>query len=580
MKNDSLLKTVVAYVDLLVLFFIIFDLGYKANLEVTAQKALGLIIVTCVLLALNMVRYRFSSIAVSKNVARVSALINATVLGITIVAAMLSSKDSTAALLVTIRPVIEIGLVGYFVFRLLSLVRYVYEIYYNPAIVFVSSFLVLILVGAFLLMIPRATVGSISFLDALFTATSAVCVTGLIVVDTATTFTTTGQAIIMGLIQMGGLGILTFTSFFAFFFKGSTSFKEGLNVKDFMSQESLGDVFRTAVNVVIITLGIEFIGVLLIYWNIADVDGLENKWFFAFFHGISAFCNAGFSTLTNGLNENVVKFKYGMQWIIMALIVLGGIGHGVLINLVHYLKSRLKFNYTGTGFLPDFRVVTINTKIVITTTTVLIVLGFLLVGVLEYNHILLEHDSTFGKITAAMFHAITPRTAGFNTSDFTLLQVPTILVIILLMWIGGSPGSTAGGIKTSTFALAILNIIAIAKGKSRIQIFRRRVSSESTSRAFAILFISLLCIGLSTLGMLLCEPSGTDFMKIAFESFSAYCTVGLSLNLTPTLTSGSKCILIVTMFVGRIGMLNLLFGILRELNHQFYEYPKENILIN
>lgn len=311
-----------------------------------------------------------------------------------------------------------------------------------------------------------------------------------------------------------------------------------------------------------------------------DVKGPDNKLFFAFFHGISAFCNDGSSTLSSGLNEQVIKFNYGMQLVVMVLIVLGGIDHGVRLNIIHYFRSRLTFNYTHLSFLPDYRVVTINTKMVITTTIVLIVLSFVVIGLLEYDNILQEHDSVFGKITATMFHTITPRTSGFNTSDFSLLHFPTMLIIIFLMWIGGSPDSTAGGIKTSAFALATLNIIAIARGKSRIDIFNRRISSESTSRAFAVLFLSLISIGLCALGIPLFEPDGTDFMKVAFESFSAYCAVGLSLNRTPNLTSGSKCVLIIIMFVGRIGMLNLLFGILRELNHQFYEYPKENILIN
>lgn len=580
MKSESLFRTAVAYADLLVLFYIIFDLGFSANLEVTANKSLGLVIITFSLLVLNLARLRFSKSEGVKKTARVSASINAIVLLVAAVVAALSTYDNQLEMLVAIRPVNETGLICYFIFRLLSLVRFVYEIYYNPAIVFVGSFFVIIIIGAFLLMIPSATTSEITFLNALFTSTSAVCVTGLIVVDTATEFTLTGQAIILALIQIGGLGILTFTSFFAFFFRGSSSFKEGLNVRDFMAQESLGDVFKTALHVVVITLVIEAIGIGLIYLSILDVKGLDNKWFFSVFHGISAFCNAGFSTLSNGLNESIIKFNYGLQWFIMALVVLGGIGHGVLINSLHYLGSRLKRNYGGIRFLPDYRVITLNTKLTFVTVFILILGGALLIGSLEYNNILLEHKSIFGKITASFFHAITPRTAGFNTSDFTLLSVPTILILLLLMWIGGSPGSTAGGIKTSTFAIAILNIIATARGKSSIQLFKRRISAESTSRAFAILSISLVCIGLCTIGLLICEPVGTDPLKIAFESFSAYSTVGLSLNFTPTLTAGSKVIIIITMFVGRIGMLNLLVGILKELNHQFYEYPKENILIN
>jgi Trk-type K+ transport system membrane component len=196
------------------------------------------------------------------------------------------------------------------------------------------------------------------------------------------------------------------------------------------------------------------------------------------------------------------------------------------------------------------------------------------------NNTLLVHNTTFGKITTAAFNAVTPRTAGFNTMDFTQFSVPTLLFMIFLMWIGASPASTGGGIKTSTFALATLNIFTIARGKSRIQLFGRRISSESTSRAFAILCISLIIIGFAIIALLIFEPKGTDLLAVVFECFSAYSTVGLSLNFTPTLTEPSKYVIIVTMFIGRIGMLNLMIGMLRQINHQFYEYPKENILIN
>jgi Trk-type K+ transport system membrane component len=190
------------------------------------------------------------------------------------------------------------------------------------------------------------------------------------------------------------------------------------------------------------------------------------------------------------------------------------------------------------------------------------------------------HRTFFGKLTTAAFNSVTPRTAGFNVIDFSQMTVPSLLFVIFLMWIGASPASTGGGIKTSTFALATLNIIAIAKGKERIQIFGRRISSESTSRAFAILCISLIVIGIAIMALLILEPQGTPLLTVAFECFSAYSTVGLSLGFTSTLSEPSKYVIIAVMFIGRIGMLNLMIGILRQMNHQFYQYPKENILIN
>jgi Trk-type K+ transport system membrane component len=217
---------------------------------------------------------------------------------------------------------------------------------------------------------------------------------------------------------------------------------------------------------------------------------------------------------------------------------------------------------------------------VIYTTIILLISGFIFLFISEYNNTLLIHDTIFGKITNAAFNSVTPRTAGFNVIDFAEMTVPSLLFVIFLMWIGASPASTGGGVKTSTFALATLNIFAVASGKSRIQLLGRRISSESTSRAFAILCISLIVIGISIMALLIFEPEGTPVLTVVFECFSAYSTVGLSLNFTPTLTNPSKYVLIATMFIGRIGMLNLMIGLLRQMNHQFYEYPKENILIN
>jgi len=460
------------------------------------------------------------------------------------------------------------------------LVRHIYDIYFNPAIVFVGSFMILALSGAFLLMMPSATTNGISFTNAIFTATSAVCVTGLAVVDTAKDFTLIGQSIILVLIQLGGIGILTFTSFFAFFFRGGSTFKEGLNTKDFIAQEGLKDVFRAALNVVIFTIGVEIVGAAFIYSSISDNPGIENEFFFAIFHSISAFCNAGFSILPNGLYDGSIRFHYYFQWIIMILVVFGGLGHNIVFNFYQYLKTYIIELFDKKIIHKQVPIITLNTKIVIYTTIILLFTGWIFLFISEYNNTMLEHKTLFGKITNAAFNSVTPRTAGFNTVDFTEFTVPSLLFIIFLMWIGASPASTGGGIKTSTFALATLNIFAVAKGKNRIQFRGRRISSESTSRAFAILCISLIAIGVSIMALLILEPEGTPLLTVAFECFSAFSTVGLSLNFTPTLSEPSKYVIIATMFIGRIGMLNLMIGLLRQMNHQFYEYPKENILIN
>jgi len=493
---------------------------------------------------------------------------------------MLHLDFSTNYILQKVKPILEGGLIIYFLIRLLVLVRHIYDIYFNPAIVFVGSFMILGLTGAFLLMLPSATTNGITFTNAIFTAISAVCVTGLTVVDTAKDFTLIGQSIILVLIQLGGIGILTFTSFFAFFFRGSSSFKEGLNTKDFIAQEGLKDVFRAALNVVIFTISVELIGAVFIYFSVLDNSSIGNKFFFSIFHSISAFCNAGFSIFSAGLFDESIRFDYFLQWIIMILVIFGGLGHNIIFNFYQYIKTYVLEFFDKKRIHKQVRVITLNTRLVIYTTLLLLITGFIFLYISEYQNTLLLHNTTFGKITNAAFNSVTPRTAGFNTVDFTKFTVPSLLFMIFLMWIGASPASTGGGIKTSTFALATLNIFAVAMGKTRIQILGRRITSESTSRAFAILCISLIVIGISIMALLIFEPKDTPLLTVVFECFSAYSTVGLSLNFTPTLTEPSKYVIIATMFIGRIGMLNLMVGLLRQLNHQFYEYPKENILIN
>ncbi|UGS23583.1 TrkH family potassium uptake protein [Flavobacterium channae] len=580
MEKESLLNYLYRFFDIIVLLFIVFDFGYDFEENYNSPHVIGLILLSIGLLAFNAFKFFIYKYKSNKKVALANMVLLTAILSISGIISILNLEFPTHYILQKVKPLLEGGLIFYFLLRLLVLVRHIYDIYFNPAIVFVGSFVILALMGGFLLMLPSATTNGITFTNALFTSTSAVCVTGLTVVDTSSAFTLVGQSIILVLIQLGGIGILTFTSFFAFFFRGSSSFKEGLNTKDFIAHEGLKDVFRAALNVVMFTLAVEIVGALFIYSSIIEVASIENKFFFSIFHSISAFCNAGFSILSAGIYDEGIRFDYYLQWILIVLIVLGGLGHNIVFNFYQKIKIHFVEFFDKKIIHKKIRIITLNTQIVIYTTLLLLIGGFIFLFISEYNNTLLEHSTTFGKVTAAAFNSVTPRTAGFNAVDFTQMNVPSLLFIIFLMWIGGSPASTAGGIKTSTFALATLNIFAVASGKSRIQLFGRRISAESTSRAFAILCISLITIGISIVALLIFEPKNTPLLTVAFECFSAYSTVGLSLNFTPTLTEPSKYVLIACMFIGRIGMLNLMVGLLRRLNHQFYEYPKENILIN
>ena len=580
MERETLLNYIYRFFDIIVLFFIVFDFGYDFAENFTTPHVIGLIILSFFLLLFNLIKFYLFKFKKNKNVALVNVVIISALFISSLIVSIIHQKQDYHFILQKIKPLFEVGLILYFLLRLLVFVRHIYDVYFNPAIVFVGSFLILILSGSFLLMLPSATSNGISFTNALFTSTSAVCVTGLTVVDTSSSFTIIGQSIILALIQLGGIGILTFTSFFAFFFRGSSSFKEGLNTKDFLAQESLTDIFRTALNVVIFTLAVELIAAIFIYFSINNNLSIHNKFFFSIFHSISAFCNAGFSIFSTGLFDNSVRFNYFFQWIIMILIIFGGLGHHIIFNFYKYLKTYVIEIFNKKIVHKRVPIITLNSKIVIYTTIILLLGGWIFLYISEYNNTLMDHKTIFGKITNAAFGSVTPRTAGFNVIDYSQMTVPSLLFVIFLMWVGASPVSTGGGIKTSTFALATLNIYATARGKSRIQIFGRRFTAESTSRAFAILYISLIIIGAAIMLMLIFEPKDTPLLNVVFECFSAFSTVGLSLNFTPTLSDPSKYLLIVVMFLGRIGMLNLMIGLMRQINHQFYELPKENILIN
>lgn len=455
--------------------------------------------------------------------------------------------------------------------------------YLNPAQLFLLSFGAIIFIGTLLLLLPNATKGGISVIDALFTSTSAVCVTGLIVVDTATYFTGLGQTIIMILIQIGGLGIMTFTSYFGYFFRGSTSYEHQLFLKEITNSDRIADVFSTLKKVILVTFLIEAIGALLIY---ASIDrelfaSMSDRAFFSVFHSISGYCNAGFSILTNGLYESPFRFNYPFHLIIAFLFILGGLGFPILFNGYTILKYYL-FSERSIKTLKRRRyqpwVVNLNTRVVLLTTFILIVVGTVLFYIFEYNNTLEEH-SGYGKIVTAFFGAVTPRTAGFNTIDINALLFPTTMLVLFLMWIGASPASTGGGIKTTTLAIGTLNYLSLARGKDRVEIYGRELGQLTIRRAFAIISLSLIAIGLSIFLITIFEGD-RQLLPIAFECVSAYSTVGLSLGLTGSLGNESKMVLIVTMFVGRVSMLTVLMAFLRKVTYLNYRYPKEELTIN
>lgn len=455
--------------------------------------------------------------------------------------------------------------------------------YFNPTILFVASFVFLISLGTVLLLMPKSTIGiRLSVIDALFMSTSAVCVTGLSVADIGTNFTTFGQNVILLLIQLGGLGIMTFTGFFGYFFTGGFSYKNQLMFTEFLNESKVGSVIRTLYTIIGITFLCEGIGAILIFLSVdsANFNDVGEQVHFSIFHAISGFCNAGFSTLSQGLYDPSVRFNYSLHVIIASLIIVGGLGFALVFNTYRF-AHRWYFNFYNRFFYREpiiFKpwVMSFNSKIILYATGFLIVFGTVACFVLEYDHTLREHPMIGGKLVTAFFTAVSPRTAGFNTVDMTMLTFPTILIIILLMWIGASPGSTGGGIKTTTFVVAMLNILSIGRGQNRIEIFKRELSDDSIRRAFAIITISLLALGVSTF-LLSITDSEKGLLALAFESVSAYSTVGLTIGITPAISDAGKLVLVLTMFMGRVGTLTLIIALIKRVYIKNYHYPKEEM---
>lgn len=455
----------------------------------------------------------------------------------------------------------------------------------HPALIFILSFLLVIIIGTLLLKLPNATVQGISWIDAFFTATSAVCVTGLIVVDTATAFTGLGQSILMILFQLGGLGVMTFTSFFGFFFKGGQSLQSQLFIKDYINEDNIGKVGSTLIKIILFTIlfealigGIIFI---LIDGNLFQTTG--DRLFFSLFHSISAFCNAGFSTLTNGLHEVGFRTEYHVHLVLAISIIVGGIGFPVIVSYAQMAK-RVINNWINVWTNKDSfyhhtpRIFNINTRLTTTSTFILLIIGFVTYWIFEQQHTL-AGLAGYPKFVTAFFGSVTPRTAGFNTVDMTQLAIPTVLIYLILMWIGASPGSTGGGLKTTTFAVAVLNAISIAKGKDRVEVFNRQIDPETVRKAFAVMLLSFIVIGLGVFMVLFFNPELT-ILEVAFEVFSAFSTVGLSLGITAKLTTGSKLVISIIMFLGRVGTLTVLVAFIRKTRSLRYKYPQEGVFIS
>lgn len=428
-----------------------------------------------------------------------------------------------------------------------------------------GGFFIIILIGAFILNMgfSSAKGESIGFLDALFTSTSSVCVTGLIVADTGTYWSNFGKFVIMLLIQIGGLGFMTIATLGVIISGEKLSYSKKLLIQDSLSSEKTSDIIKFCKKIILVSLFIELVGAICLSIAFVPEFGFVKGICYGIFHSVTAFCNAGFdimgnfSSLTAYFNNPIVNIS------IMLLIILGGLGFSTIFD-INRKRAFKKFR--------------LNTKIILITTAILIVIPTFLFFIFEMNNPKTLGNMNLGeKILASLFQVVSPRTAGYNTIELSQMYDSTKFLTIILMFIGGAPASTAGGLKTTTFALIIISVYCLFKQKSEIEIFGRTIPFKNLNKALVSLVIGFTLVITGT--MIILSYSDFDFLTVLYEVTSAYATVGLTLGITTKLNAVCKITLIILMFMGRVGSLTVLYSFIKTDSKKKYKYPKEEINI-
>lgn len=465
--------------------------------------------------------------------------------------------------------------------RLLRVTRSRFLQNVRPGTLFVATFALAILAGAAMLKTPNATTGGIGWLDALFTSTSAVCVTGLGVVDTEHAFTPQGQVVILLLIQAGGLGIMTLTYFMALVVGQGISLRDRARLSELFSDDNLGAMGQLVGKIVLITLAIEAAGAALLYLSWAEAPPREGRLLWdAAFHSVSAFCNAGFSTFSGNLADPAIVANRPGQAVVMALIVAGGIGFAVIDDLpkllLHGLATALLKLFPRSRRFARWRLryrVRLHVRLVLLATLALLLAG-------AAGLFLAERWSwSRERAWEALFNSVTARTAGFNITDFSTYGFATVVLVCLLMFIGGSPGGTAGGIKTTTFAISLGELWRLVRGHESLHLHNRRIARDVVERSTATVVLSVLWVAMSVVLVSLGNP-GADPGDVLFECFSAFGTVGLSRGFTAELSPFSKSVVIASMFAGRVGILTLVLTLAGQAEPRRYELPDARLPLN
>ncbi|MNO50944.1 Ktr system potassium uptake protein B [compost metagenome] len=436
---------------------------------------------------------------------------------------------------------------------------------FSPPQVLVMGFAIIILVGALLLMLPisNTTGESLPFIDAFFTATSATCVTGLVVRDTGTYFSTFGQSVIMLLIQVGGLGFMTMATLFSLVFKRKISLKDRLLLQEAMNQNTMEGIVRLIRKVLLYSLVIESSAALVFAVRLAFDMPLGRALYYGVFHAISFFNNAGFDLFGDYHSLTAYVADPVINLVSIFLIVTGGLGFIVLSDLIEF-RSRRKMS--------------LHSKVVLSMTGSLIIIGALVIFIFEFsNSKTLEPLDWGGKIWSSFFQSVTPRTAGANSLDIGGLRQATQFFIIILMFIGASPSSTGGGIKTTTFTILMGAVFSMIRGRSDLVLFRYRLAEERVFKAVTITMLSLFLVVF--VAMVLSTTEDASFLSILFEATSAFGTVGLSMGLTGELSVFGKVVISLTMFAGRLGLLTLAYALGPKKEKELFRHPEGKMII-
>lgn len=436
----------------------------------------------------------------------------------------------------------------------------------NAVQILAIGFALVILVGGTILSLPISSVNgeNTNFLDAIFTSTSAVCVTGLITLDTGTHWNAFGQTIIIILIEIGGLGFMSLTTFVAILLGKKITLRDRLLMQEAMNTFNIEGLVRMVKYVLGFTFTVQFFGALLLSTQFIPEYGFKKGILYSLFHSASAFCNAGFdlfghfNSLVNYSNNSIVLLT------ISGLIIIGGLGFTVILEI---------YNYKGTKKL------SVNSKLVLLITTCLVFGGMIIMFILEYNNPNTIGDMGFkDKLLNSFFASVSPRTAGFNSVSTDDMTMAGKFTTILLMFIGGSPGSTAGGLKTTTFGVLILTVISILKGREDTEVFERRFSKETVYKAIALFSIGMILVIIVTMVLSVTE-SNQSFINLLYEATSAFGTVGLTTGVTQELSSIGKVVIMITMYFGRVGPLTVILALVNRRKKKGYKYPEGKILI-